>query len=46
MRLPEKLGKSTELTAEFELVLRTLGAHMFNRYIAIKRQEWATTGSR
>jgi glutamine synthetase len=40
LRLPEKLGESTELTAEFELVLRTLGEHMFNRYIAIKPQEW------
>ena len=29
-----------EITAESELVLRTLGEHMFNRYVEIKRQEW------
>jgi glutamine synthetase len=34
------LGEATELTAEFELVLRMLGEHMSNRYIAIKPQEW------
>ena len=28
------------MTAESELVLRTLGEHMFNRYVEIKRQEW------
>ena len=33
-------GEAIELTAESELVLRTLGEHMFNRYIEIKRQEW------
>jgi glutamine synthetase len=39
-QLPETLGEAIELTAESELVLRTLGEHMFNRYIEIKRQEW------
>jgi glutamine synthetase len=38
--LPETLGEAVELAAESELVLRTLGEHMFNRFIEIKRQEW------
>jgi glutamine synthetase len=29
-----------EITAESELVLRTLGEHTFNRFVEIKRQEW------
>ena len=37
---PRALGEAIELTAESELVLRTLGEHMFNRYVEIKRQEW------
>ena len=39
-QLPETLGEAVELTAESELVLRTLGEHMFNRYVEIKRKEW------
>jgi glutamine synthetase len=39
-QLPETLGEAVELTAESELVLRTLGEHMFNRFVEIKRQEW------
>ena len=39
-QLPETLGEAIELTAQSELVLRTLGEHTFNRYIEIKRQEW------
>src|SRR6201996_3934841 len=39
-QLPETLGEAIELTAESEVALRTLGEHMFNRYIEIKRQEW------
>src|SRR5213595_927271 len=39
-QLPETLGEAIELTAESELVLRTLGEHTFNRYIEIKRHEW------
>jgi len=39
-QLPATLGEAVELTAESELVLRTLGEHMFNRFIEIKRQEW------
>jgi glutamine synthetase len=39
-QLPETLGEAVEIAAESELVLRTLGEHMFNRYVEIKRQEW------
>lgn len=39
-QLPETLGEAIELAAESELVLRTLGEHMFNRFVEIKRQEW------
>ncbi len=39
-QLPETLGEAIELTAESELALRTLGEHMFNRYVELKRQEW------
>ena len=39
-QLPETLGEAIELTAQSELVLRTLREHMFNRYVEIKRQEW------
>ncbi|MHB1538965.1 MAG: type I glutamate--ammonia ligase [Solirubrobacteraceae bacterium] len=39
-QLPETLGEAIELTAQSELVLRTLGEHMFNRYVEMKRQEW------
>jgi glutamine synthetase len=39
-QLPASLGEAIEITAESELVLRTLGEHMFNRYVEIKRQEW------
>src|SRR5262249_3283980 len=35
-QLPESLGEAIEITAESELVLRSLGEHMFNRYIEIK----------
>src|ERR671916_2581739 len=39
-QLPETLGEAIEITAESELALRTLGEHIFNRYVEIKRQEW------
>jgi glutamine synthetase len=39
-QLPETLGAAVELSADSELVLRTLGEHTFNRYIEIKRREW------
>ena len=38
--MTETLGEAVELTAESELVLRTLGEHTFNRFVEIKRQEW------
>jgi len=39
-QLPETLGEAIALTAQSELVLRTLGEHTFDRFIEIKRQEW------
>jgi glutamine synthetase len=39
-QLPETLGEAIEITAESELALRTLGEHMFNRFVEIKRREW------
>jgi glutamine synthetase len=39
-QLPETLGEAIEITSESELVLRTFGEHIFNRYVEIKRQEW------
>src|SRR5436190_2731551 len=39
-QLPETLGEAIETTSESELVLRTFGEHIFNRYVEIKRQEW------
>ena len=41
-QLPETLGEAIDLASESELGLRTLGEHMFNRFIEIKRQEWET----
>jgi hypothetical protein len=38
-QLPETLGEAIEITAESELMLRTFGEHIFNRYGEIKRQE-------
>jgi glutamine synthetase len=39
-QLPQSLGEAVELMAESELALKTLGEHMFDRYVAIKRTEW------
>jgi glutamine synthetase len=39
-QLPETLGEAIELSSESELLLRTFGEHIFNRYVEIKRQEW------
>src|SRR5262249_60330558 len=39
-QLPETLGEAIEVTADSELVLRTLGEHTFRRFVEIKRQEW------
>ena len=38
--LPETLGEAVEIAAGSELVLRTLGEHMFKRFIENKRNEW------
>src|SRR6266536_584827 len=38
--LPETLGEAIEIAAESELILKTLGEHVFTRFIEIKRQEW------
>ena len=34
------LGSAIELTAGSELMLRTLGEHMLDRFVALKRREW------
>jgi glutamine synthetase len=39
--LPETLGEAIDIAAHSELVLRVLGEHTFNRFIEIKRAEWA-----
>jgi glutamine synthetase len=39
-QLPSTLGEAIEIAAESELVLRTLGEHMFNRFVELKRAEW------
>jgi glutamine synthetase len=38
--LPEPMEKNLYHLTPDELVLRTLGEHIFNRYVEIKRQEW------
>ncbi|MBA2637935.1 MAG: glutamine synthetase [Solirubrobacterales bacterium] len=39
-QLPGSLGEAVELAAESELMLRTLGEHMLNRFVELKRREW------
>jgi glutamine synthetase len=39
-QLPETLGEAIEIAAESELILKTLGEHVFTRFVEIKRQEW------
>jgi glutamine synthetase len=39
-QLPETLGEAIEVASESELILRTLGEHVFTRFVEIKRQEW------
>jgi glutamine synthetase len=39
-QLPETLGEAIEIASESELILKTLGEHVFTRFIEIKRQEW------
>ena len=38
--LPESLGEAVEEMAGSELVETALGAHVFERYVALKREEW------
>jgi glutamine synthetase len=38
--LPESLGEAIEEMAGSELVERALGSHIFERYVALKRDEW------
>jgi glutamine synthetase len=38
--LPETLGQAVDELAKSELAERALGAHIFERYVEIKRQEW------
>ncbi len=38
--LPESLGEAIEEMAGSELVRRAIGGHIFERYIALKRDEW------
>ena len=38
--LPQSLGEAVECAATSELLLRTLGEHTFDRFIALKRREW------
>jgi glutamine synthetase len=39
-QLPETLGEAVEEMASSQLVRRALGDHIFNRYVALKREEW------
>jgi glutamine synthetase len=39
-QLPETLGEAIEVLAESELVRKTLGDHIFERYVELKRSEW------
>ena len=38
--LPSSLGEAMALTAKSELVRETLGDHCFDRFLALKEQEW------
>ena len=39
-QLPETLGEAIEVLAESELVRKSLGDHIFERYVELKREEW------
>jgi glutamine synthetase len=39
-QLPETLGEAIEVLAESDLVRKTLGDHIFERYVELKREEW------
>jgi len=38
--LPDSLGHAISLTEESELVKKTLGEHIFSRFIEVKKKEW------
>src|SRR3954468_5193038 len=38
--LPESLGEAVEEMAGSELLEKALGAHIFSRYVELKREEW------
>jgi len=38
--LPDSLGHAIAITEESELVKKTLGEHIFSRFIEIKKKEW------
>lgn len=38
--LPRSLGEAVELFSESKLMKKTLGDHMFNRFVEIKTREW------
>ena len=38
--LPETLGEAVDELAQSELAKKALGAHIFDRYVEIKRKEW------
>lgn len=38
--LPDSLGEAIDITEKSELVRSTLGEHVFNRFVELKRKEW------
>jgi glutamine synthetase len=38
--LPDSLGEAVLVTEKSELIKRALGNHVFNRFIALKKNEW------
>lgn len=38
--LPDSLGEAITITEQSELVKKTLGEHIFSRFVTLKRKEW------
>lgn len=38
--LPDSLGEAIDITEKSELVRKTLGEHVFSRFVELKRKEW------
>jgi glutamine synthetase len=38
--LPDSLGQAISLTEDSELVKKTLGSHIFSRFVELKKKEW------